>query len=79
MLQISDAQPLDEQTKAYLAVLYPCRWTNKMTVFYRSVYKVRAIITLPPEQPQQSGSEPRIVEKTWAFEIHLSCEVVMSL
>ncbi len=66
----------DEKTKAYLASFGNLRLDRQPDGSYSSTYQVKAIINLPPTQ---SGSGPRVEERTQTCTFEPSCEIVVSM
>jgi len=66
----------DEKTKAYLASFSDLQLDRQGNGSYRGTYQIKAVIYLPPNQPD---SGPRVEERVQVHTFNPSCEVVLSM
>jgi hypothetical protein len=66
----------DEKTKAYLASFGDLQLDRQGNGSYRGTYQIKAVIYLPPNQPD---SGPRVEERVQVRNFDPSCEVVLSM
>jgi hypothetical protein len=66
----------DEKTKAYLASFGDLQLDRQGNGSYRGTYQIKAVIYLPPNQPD---SGPRVEERVQVHTFNPSCEVVLSM